>query len=117
MSIDKYKAAQSNVEAPRQTEYRLFADVTKALLGVKGQERHSNVFYEAIDNNRRLWLALQTDLSSEDNKLPQETRASLISLAMWVDRYSGNLMRTEGDLEPLITVNRQIMEGLASSQP
>lgn len=115
MSIDKYKAAQNNFEAPRQTEYRLFADVTKSLMAVREGKNRDALFYEAVGNNRRLWLALQMDLSSEDNKLPQETRASLISLAMWVDRYSAELIRGDGSLDPLISVNRDIMEGLSSS--
>jgi flagellar biosynthesis activator protein FlaF len=74
--------------------------------------RQGSDYFEAIDANRRLWLALQMDLSSEDNALDEDLRAQLISLAMWVDRYTGNVLNGSSDLEPLISVNRNIMEGL-----
>jgi flagellar protein FlaF len=112
MSYDKYKSAQSNFDAPRQAEYRLFAEVTRNLMLVSESGRQGSDYFEAIDANRRLWLALQMDLSSEENALDEDLRAQLISLAMWVDRYTGNVLNGSSDLEPLISVNRNIMEGL-----
>ena len=112
MSYDKYKSAQSSFEAPRQAEYRLFAEITRNLLTADENQRRGSEYFEAIDRNRKLWLALQMDLSSDDNALDEGLRAQLISLAMWVDRYSGEVLRGAGDLKPLISVNRDIMEGL-----
>jgi len=112
MSYDKYKSAQSSFEAPRQAEYRLFAEITRTLLTADENQRRGSDYFEAIDRNRKLWLALQMDLSSDDNALDEDLRAQLISLAIWVDRYSGEVLRGAGDLKPLISVNRDIMEGL-----
>ena len=63
MSVKKYKATQASTENPRQTEYRLFAEVTKALMAVSEVSVVSTGlrpkdFYKAVDWNRRLWLAL-----------------------------------------------------------
>lgn len=44
MSIAKYKVAQNTTENPRQTEYRLFAVVTKSLLASNGKERRDPEF-------------------------------------------------------------------------
>jgi flagellar protein FlaF len=40
-------------------------------------------------------------------------RGQIISLAMWVARYSSEVLREGADLEPLIDVNRTMMEGLS----
>ena len=70
---------------------------------------------KAIDWNRRLWITLQSDLAGEDNGFPDELRAQLISLAIWVDKHSRKAMRGEARLAPLISVNRSIMEGLVNA--
>ena len=49
---------------------------------------------------------------SSDNQLPKELRAQLLSIAIWVNKYSVPAMKSEASLEPLISVNKQIMEGL-----
>jgi flagellar biosynthesis activator protein FlaF len=120
MSVNKYKATQASTENPRQTEYRLFAEVTKALMAVReastAKGLKSQDFYKAIDWNRRLWLTLQMDLASNENRFPDSLKANIISIAIWVDKHSRIVLRGESTLEPLISVNRSIMEGL-SSQP
>ncbi|MBM3570446.1 MAG: flagellar biosynthesis regulator FlaF [Alphaproteobacteria bacterium] len=107
---DKYAATQTATENPRDTEYRLFARVTNALLN--NQDANTTGYIQAIDWNRRLWLTLQADLASEENKLPKELKAQLISLLIWVDKHSRKAMRGEETVAPLIEVNRAIMEGL-----
>ena len=119
MSVNKYKAAQASTENPRQTEYRLFAEVTKALMSVREAATtkglRSQDFYKAVDWNRRLWLTLQMDLASNDNRFPDSLKANIISIAIWVDKHSRTVLRGEATLEPLISVNRTIMEGLSSA--
>ena len=118
MSINKYKAAQASTENPRQTEYRLFAEVTKALMAVRDAAStrglKSPEFYKAIDWNRRLWLTLQMDLASNENRFPDSLKANIISIAIWVDKHSRIVLRGESSVDPLISVNRSIMEGLTS---
>ncbi|MBC8241534.1 MAG: flagellar biosynthesis regulator FlaF [Alphaproteobacteria bacterium] len=113
MSLHSYEVAQNTTETPRQTEYRLFAQVTRALLECQNAETKSPVA-KAIHWNRRLWLALQADCAMENNVLPDETRAGIISLSLWVDKHSRKVLRGEAKLEPLIDVNRSIMEGLSA---
>ena len=115
MSLRKYQATQLATEAPRQTEYRLFGEVTRDLVvahdaGNKG--RGSADWNQAILRNRRMWLLLQGDLMTDGNRLPDELRAKLISVAIWVDKHSRKVIKGEADLSPLIEVNRNIMGGL-----
>ena len=51
-----------------------------------GKERTSQDFLDAIENNRRLWDTLRTDLESDSNWLAKDLKAKLISLALWVER-------------------------------
>jgi len=113
MSLQNYQTTQLQTEGPRQTEYRLFALVTRDLMAAGAKETFNPEFYKSVDWNRRLWLTLQSDLSLDDNALPDALKAQLISLAIWVDRHSSKVLRGEASVGPLIKVNRTIMEGLA----
>jgi len=114
MSLQAYQKTQIATGNPRDTEYRLFGQVTGALINAKDQPRTSQELIKAIDWNRRVWSALASDCSSEANALPQNLRAQIISLSLWVTRYSSQVMREGAGLDPLIDVNRAIMEGLAA---
>lgn len=115
MSIKKYQSAQRVTEDPRQTEYRIFAEVTRSLIDVNRKGVRSPEYFEAVHWNRRLWTTLQADLASEGNKLADDIKARLISLAIWVDKQSSKALRGQATLTTLIEVNRSIMEGLASA--
>lgn len=67
-----------------------------------------------LDANRKLWNVLSADCSAPENKLPMQLRAQIISLALWVARYSSSVLRDGAEVDPLIDVNRAMMEGLAS---
>lgn len=95
-------------------EFRLFAQVTGALMRAKEQGVKDGVFVDALDWNRRMWSTFSTDCSLEGNGLPQDLRARIISLALWVSRYTSDVIRGSADIEALIDVNRAIMEGLAA---
>lgn len=114
MSLKAYQKAQRTAEDPRGTEYRLFAQVTHALIeaGSKGRADLTGLM-DAIDWNRRMWSALATDCASPDNQLAPAIRAQIISLSLWVSRYSSEAIQQGASLEPLIDVNKSIMAGLA----
>ncbi len=110
MSVAAYQQASRNSENPRQTEYRAFAIFTRALEEAEAEGPVAIV--KAVADNRQLWLTLQMDLASPENQLPKELKAQLLSIAIWVNRYSNGAMKNEASLESLISVNKQIMEGL-----
>lgn len=114
MSIQAYQRAATQADSPRDLEYRAFGQVTAALVRVKNEQPPLPVVLEAIDANRRLWNILSADCSVPENQLPLTLRGQIISLAMWVARYSSEVLRDGADIEPLIDINRTMMEGLAS---
>jgi flagellar protein FlaF len=108
-----YQQAQNVTETARQTEYRLFAQVTRALMEAESKDYGAMV--RALNWNRRLWLTLQADCASDDNRLPESLRAGIISLSIWVDRHSRLVLKKQAAVGPLVAVNRNIMEGLAQT--
>lgn len=113
MSLQAYQSAARRAENPRETEYRLFGEVTRALMdAAQAEESDIQARIHALDWNRRMWSALASDCAREDNALAPPLRASIISLSLWVSRHSSGVMRREEEFEPLIEINRIVMQGL-----
>lgn len=114
MSLQAYQKASARAENPREMEYRLFGQVTRALMAAAESDVSDTATrIDALDWNRRLWSVLATDCADSDNSLPVELRAQIISLSIWVNKHSSAVMRREEDFAPLIDVNRIMMQGLA----
>ena len=113
MSVQAYQQAAARSESPRDIEYRLFGQVTRALMAAAELDVSDIAGrMDALDWNRRLWSALAADCASPGNLLPAPLRASIISLSLWVNRHTSDIMRNEADFTPLIDVNKTIMQGL-----
>jgi flagellar protein FlaF len=112
MTLQAYQKAQAAAENPRNTEYRLFGQVTGALIDASSAGTKGKTLIEALDWNRRLWGTLAVDCIDDANRLPREVRAQIISLSLWVTRYSSQVMQKGASVTPLINVNRTIMQGL-----
>ena len=117
MSLQAYKQAAQRTEAPREAEYRLFGQVTRALMEASALDPSDVAArIDALDWNRRLWSTLAADCSEPTNALSMPLRAQIISLSLWVSRHTSEVIRRQDDIEPLIEVNRLVMQGL-SGQP
>lgn len=115
MSITAYQNVQQATEDPRQTEYRLFALITQKLLEAKDDTGPKRI--AALNWNRRVWSSLKYDLAAPANRFPDALKANLISIALWVERYTSQAMRGEVEVQPLVDVNRSVMEGLSPAKP
>ena len=113
MSYQSYQKVQQQSEDPRQTEYRLFADVTRSLREVKDRKPTDPGLIKALDWNRRMWSTFASDCGTKGNQLPDQLRASIISLSLWVSRHSSQVMRGTAKVDPLVKINRTVMDGLA----
>ena len=118
MSLQAYKTAATRAENPREMEYRLFGQVTRALMHASTVEASDiPTRIDALDWNRRLWSALATDCADPDNAMNPALRAQIISISLFVSRHSSAIMRGEDDFETLIDINRMVMQGLAGPGP
>lgn len=115
MSVQSYQKIAERAESPRDLEYRLFGQVTRALMDVAaegGKDPQKQV--DILDWNRRVWSVLASACSDSENQLPPSLRAQIISLSLWVSRHTTAVILREEEIEPLIEINRIIMQGLAS---
>lgn len=108
----KYQQTQITT-SPRQAEYRLMTDVTRALMAAQGGPRNEK-YHHCVHWNLRMWLAFQEDVADDDNRLPDQLRAGIISLSLWVERETFKALRGEVELDDLIEINRTVMAGLAN---
>ena len=116
MSLQAYKTAAARAENPREAEYRLFGQVTHALIEAsKADEKDFKTRIDALDWNRRLWSTLATDCANPDNAMDKGLRAQIISISLFVSRHSSAVMRGEDTFEALIDINKMVMQGLAGS--
>ena len=114
MSLKAYQNAAQQAEDPRSVEYRLFAEVTRALICASELEATDiGGRMTALDWNRRLWSVLATDCAQPANGLPAPVRANIVSLGLWVNRHTSAVMSGAETFAPLIEVNRTMMQGLS----
>ena len=117
MSLKAYQTTAARAENPRQTEYRLFGQVTRALMEAEKMDRSMiRERMDALDWNRRMWSVLGADCSVDGNGLPDIVRANIVSLSIWVNKHTSLVMRNQEEIAPLIEINRIIMQGLAPQQ-
>jgi flagellar protein FlaF len=116
---------------PRQTESALpptididsFRHVTAALTRCateaatttandpSGGERHQRLA-RAIHANMELWGAVLHAMLHGARALPPPLRTHLVELAEVSIRHGSHVLRGDGAVDPLIAVNRSIIEGL-----
>jgi len=124
MGLAAYKRTIRESETPRQIERRILSRVTHDLAEKgegfdatedKGERMNilSAGLRDALYENQRFWSALRYDLAEPGNTMPDALKASLISIALWVDRHSTGLMAGEGRLAGLVEINGNIAAGLA----
>lgn len=114
--LQAYKQATARSETPREMEYRLFGQVTRALMhaATVDQSDHATRI-DALDWNRRLWSTLATDCSDPGNAMAKPMRAQIISLSLFINKHSSAVMRGDDTFDVLIDINRSVMQGLAGS--
>jgi flagellar protein FlaF len=66
----------------------------------------------ALGRNREAWNAFSTACGAPGNQLPDTLRASIISIALWVERHTSEVVTGRDSIDELIEVNRAIIEGL-----
>ena len=68
----------------------------------------------ALKYNQMLWSIVQNDVSQPDNALPEELKANLMSLSIYVDKQTTTGLKDPTDelFDGLISINLNIAEGL-----
>lgn len=114
MSLDAYRRVQTIAASPRGTEYRLMSQITGDMIDARDAGLKGAALMPALHRNREVWNVFSTMCAMPGNRLPAELRAGIISLALWVERFTSDVMRGRESIDELISVNRSIIDGLAN---
>ena len=97
----------------RAREHRAMDRVIVMLRVARDKGENSREAIEAIFYLRRLWAIYLDDLRNPDNELPEQLRAGIVSIGIWmnkeIDRFRTGQTR---DLTPIIEINEIIRDGL-----
>jgi len=70
---------------------------------------------DALHYLRRLWSLLVEDLAKSENDLPEQLRADLISIGLWVIREAEQIrLEKSTNFRGIIEVSQNIRDGLAA---
>jgi flagellar biosynthesis activator protein FlaF len=108
------EVASDSSHSARQREKDALEKAISKLTLAKQKGALTPESFEATDFLRRLWSVFISDLCNEENGLPPDLRASLISIGYWVRRETEAIDRGEStNFDGLIDINRIIADGLA----
>ena len=104
-----YEAAATHRSA-REQESDVFRRAIGALKLARDAEPFSRT--RALADNRRLWLAVTDLMRDPRNALPEELRASIVSVGIAVQR---EMDRATPNFDFLISINEHFAEGLSAN--
>jgi flagellar protein FlaF len=112
MTLTAYQTARSRAETPRSAEFRLMSEITGDMMDAETAGLKGAMLMQSLHRNREMWSAFATDCGATGNGLPKELRAQIISLGLWVERFTSDVVAGREPIGELISLNRTIMEGL-----
>jgi flagellar protein FlaF len=102
----------SSVEA-RDREVAAFNEANRLLDVIIRGSATSQETHLALRFNEELWMILVEDLAHPDNKWPDATRASLISIGIWVIKEIERIRRGQSSgFRAIADINAIIRDGL-----
>ncbi|MCD2317066.1 flagellar biosynthesis regulator FlaF [Sphingomonas sp. IC-11] len=113
MSLNAYQRARSIVENPRATEFRLMSQITGDMMQARDEGLSGAGLVPVLHRNREIWGVFSSACGAPGNELPDQLRAAIISIALWVDRFTSDVIAGRESIDELIEVNRSITEGLS----
>jgi flagellar protein FlaF len=120
MSKDKvaaYQQQQKRNLSPREVEAMAFTKAAVLLEEAKLKTGNIEEYSKALRFNHLLWTIIQADLTEPENQLPNEIKANVMSLSIFVDKQTTKAMRSSNaaDLDVLININRNLAAGLRNT--
>ena len=121
MSQDKiqaYAQTQKSSMPPREVEAMAFTKAALMLEEAKGKVDDYDSYAAALKFNQLLWTIIQADVVDNENQLPAQLKANILSLSIFVDRQTiKSLANTKAEnLDSLININKNLAEGLMTRQ-
>ena len=117
MSQDKlqaYAQTQKSSMSSREIEAMAFTKAALKLEDAKKSLDDYDAYASALKFNQLLWTIIQADIVDQENQLPDQLKANILSLSIFVDRQTIKALAdtNEKHLDVLININKNLAEGL-----
>lgn len=113
-----YQTVQRETVSERGLEVALLERVTARLKAHLGEESlNHSALLETLHTNRSLWMMLAIDLARPDNRQTNELKASMISIAGYIERNTHAAANSVDVLNSLVEINEAILVGLRQEAP
>ncbi|MDB6179221.1 flagellar biosynthesis regulator FlaF [Paracoccus sp. Z330] len=103
------------IRTERSAEYDVISRVTR-LLRQADREGRSAEAIMAVHKNNELWTLFATDLADPGNRLPDDVKSGLLSLAAFSIRHGHKVLSGEAGSDILIDINMSVLKGLRGEQ-
>lgn len=111
---DAYQHGQRLALTPCIAEAEAFTKAALLLVKAKHREDDYTSYATAVKFNQVLWTLIQSDLSENGSRFPDDLKSDLLSLSLFVDRQTVKALSEPKaeHLEALIEIDRNIARGL-----
>ncbi len=116
----QYYAPAADPRKAQSTEALALMEAARRLNAARELvERDVEAYRESLRLNWRLWTIIQCDIASAENSMPDELKANIMSLSIFVDRQTLDALSqpAASKLGILIDINRNVAGGLLARQP
>ncbi|MBF0859585.1 flagellin assembly protein [Gluconobacter sp. LMG 31484] len=110
-AFSQYQKQSGSYLSSREVEVMAFRHVNTLLSQAGDHEKR----VAALAANLKLWSILSMSVERVDCPLPPVLRDDLIKIGSWAMCYSNTAFNAPRDLQPLIDVNNDMIEGLTAS--
>jgi flagellar protein FlaF len=112
-SINAYQQQLKTTETPQETEAAVLERAAYALETAQRNPKDLSLLEDALRYNQLVWTSIQSVLDN-DNAMPDQLVANLMSLSIFIDRQHAKALYDEdrNHLTAIININRNIAAGL-----
>ncbi len=104
-------------KSARSAEYDVISRITSRLRNaIRDSSTDYPALVAALDENRRLWVELASDVAGPDNALPLALRASILGLAQFTLRHTEAILAGHQHGDVLVDINLAILRGLSGKE-
>ncbi|MBN3866886.1 flagellar biosynthesis regulator FlaF [Gluconobacter kondonii] len=110
-AASQYQKQSGSYLSSREMEVMAFRHVNSLLTQAKDHEKK----VAALAANLKLWSILSLSVERVDCPLPSVLRDDILKVGSWSMRYSNAAFNAAKDLQPLVDVNNDMIEGLSAN--
>lgn len=106
-----YAPTASPIRTPRSAEYEVIARISHRLKKAMMADDYK-ALAEALYENNKLWIALAVDCLDDNNLLPDDLRAGIVSMSVFTQKHTQKVLAKKDTAIPLLEINAAILKGL-----